>query len=264
LLGALRSTEKEKEMAVIIDHSFTLWSLAWDARNRAVEFAAKRPGDFASDATVAIILAAAATEGFINELAETVRIEQERPKLYSVWPPLIFFADAHDELENSKEKDKRRGSTGEKYLAAAEKLSGSAFKKGDQPYQDFATLMRLRDLHMHLRPQDRDGPIAHGPGEEPTITIIRPEGRIAFIKSLMAKGLTWKCDDDTEVGASWLNLLQTASMADWACRAALNMIRAILGMIPDGPADTARMFKQDFRRRTDDWISASPALGGKK
>jgi hypothetical protein len=251
-------------MPVIIDHSFTLWSLAWDARNRAVEVEAKWPGDFASDATVAIILAAASTEGFINELAETVRIERERPELFSVWPPLIDFADAHEELENPKEKDKRRGSTGEKYLAAAQKLSGTAFKKRDQPYQDLATLLRLRDLHMHLRPLDKVGPVENGPSEEPTITITRPEGRIAFIRGLMGTGLTWKCDDDAQIGTSWLNLLQTASMAEWACRAALNIIRAILGMIPDGPADTARMFKKDFLQRTDDWMAASTPLRGKR
>jgi bifunctional non-homologous end joining protein LigD len=71
----------------------------------------------------------------------------------------------------------------------------------------------------------------------------------------------WPPGDDSEVGTSWLNLLQTASMADWACRAALNMIRAILDMIPDRPGDTAWVFKHDYRNRTDAWIATSSWKG---
>jgi hypothetical protein len=218
----------------------------------------KNPRDFASDATVAIILSAASAEGFINELADTVRIELERPQLYSVLPQLTMFADAHEQLENPKEGP--RGSTGDKYLAASEKLSGSPFTRGANPYQPFATVMRLRDLHMHLRSRDRDGLIDNGPDQEPTITISSPEGRIAFIKSLVQMGLTWQWDDDARIGASWLNLLQTAKMADWCCRASLNIIRAVLDLIPDSLSDTSRMFKRDFRGRTDEWIKMSPTL----
>jgi hypothetical protein len=240
-------------MPILVDHSYTLWSLAWDARNRAVNIAVKHSTDFASDATVAIILAAASTEGFINELADAVRLQLERPDFYSVSPQLSAFADAHDQLED------RRGSTGEKYIVAAEKLSGTPFDKGSKPYQPFATLMRLRDRHMHLRSRDNDGIIDNGPRKEPTITISRPKGDIAFIQCLMQAGLTWK-GDNPEIGISWLNLLQTARMAEWACKAALDIIRAVLAMIPDGLADPASIFRHDFLGRTDYWIRDSPPL----
>ena len=216
----------------------------------------KHPTDFAGDATVAIILAAASTEGFINELADAVRVEREQPQLYPVSPQLIAFADAHEQLEDPKKG--RKGSTAGKYLDASEKLSGAKFPKGTEPYQAFAKLMRLRDLHMHLRSRDSDGAIENGSYEEPSITITSPEGRIAFIKSLMQMGLTRECNDEANIGTSWLNLLQTAKMANWACFAALNIIRAVLDMIPNRLSDTASMFKNDFRRRTDDWIQNSP------
>ena len=74
----------------------------------------------------------------------------------------------------------------------------------------------------------------------------------------MQMGLTRECNDEANIGTSWLNLLQTAKMANWACFAALNIIRAVLDMIPNRLSDTASMFKNDFRRRTDDWIQNSP------
>lgn len=233
-------------MPILVDHSYTLWSLAWDARNRAMQAG---PSMFASDATVAIIIAAAAAEGFINELADVVQAEEDVNRTlaergesarYFVLPGLSAFARAHEELE------KARRSTTDKYLAASECL-GQRFDRGGQPYQDFATLMRLRDVHMHLRNRDRDGPIEHPSRGEPTMTFLPPEGRIAFIRSLQQRGLTWKADD-AQLGASWLTLLQTKEMAEWACGAALAIILAVLDMIPDRLGDTALMFKQDFRR----------------
>jgi hypothetical protein len=198
------------------------------------------PEMFASDATVAIIMAAAAAEGFINELADVVQAEEGAPANYFVLPGLSTFTRAHEQLE------KAHGRTTDKYLAASECL-GRRFDRGGQPYQDFATLMRLRDVHMHLRNLDRDGPVEIPSGEEPIITILPPEGRIGFIRGLQQRGLTWKADE-AQFGASWLTLLQTKEMADWACRAALNIILAVLDMIPDRLDDTSRMFKQDFRR----------------
>ena len=134
----------------------------------------KHPTDFAGDATVAIILAAASTEGFINELADAVRVEREQPQLYPVSPQLIAFADAHEQLEDPKKG--RKGSTAGKYLDASEKLSGAKFPQGHRALSGFCEAHAFTDLHMHLRSRDSDGAIENGSYEEPSITITPRKG----------------------------------------------------------------------------------------
>jgi len=49
---------------------------------------------------------------------------------------------------------------------------------------------------------------------------------------------------------SWLNMLQTAEIAVWACDTAKNIILAILNLVPDTypeGADPVLMFKQMSR-----------------
>jgi hypothetical protein len=50
------------------------------------------------------------------------------------------------------------------------------------------------------------------------------------------------------LGMSWLEALQTDKMASWACETALNMMLALLEMIPDSPGDPAHYFKTQLRR----------------
>lgn len=114
-------------------------------------------------------------------------------------------------------------------------------------------LMRLRDMHMHLRNRDKDGPVENPSSDEPTITILPPEG---VIKALRQRGLTWQ-SDDPRTGVSWLSSLQTKDIAEWACHATLNAILAILDLVPDRPDDTSLMFKRDFRRHAGTTKSGS-------
>jgi hypothetical protein len=51
-----------------------------------------------------------------------------------------------------------------------------------------------------------------------------------------------------EVGASWLDALETENVASWACTASLTMILAVLDMMPDSAAgDPAHYLKHRFR-----------------
>jgi hypothetical protein len=249
-------------MPLSVDNSFAMWTLAWDARNRAVEGTRKSPGDPTGDTIATIIQAAASAEGFINELADAVRIEEEvnagllrqkQSRRYPVPPHLSSFEKEHANIEN------RHGHTTEKFVAAFEKLAGQSFR-GTQFSQDFADLMRLRDMLMHLRTRDREGPVDALGGQEPTITIQPPEGRIKFIKRFMQKGLTRIEKDAIEVGTSWFNLIQTAKMANWACHSARAIILKVLDQIPDSPSDPSGIFKHDFRNRAEKLINESPPL----
>jgi hypothetical protein len=206
--------------------------IAWGARDRA--FAAKTDQmNWSSDATIAIILSAAATEGFINELAELVNGRKKCADAFRISPQVSAFGDALEEAERS------RASIRLKYLIASQTLSGQMFDKGKHPYQDFERLIKLRDDHMHLKPLDTE-PVSEG-----GVLVTKPP---PYIEAFTAQGLAQKVDKG--VSLAWLHRVQTAEMADWACRTALNIILAVLDMFPDGNhmKDMSYGFKRVFRQ----------------
>jgi hypothetical protein len=214
-------------MPGIVYQSFALWSLACDARERAGETLRADPHAYARDATVAVVLAAASTEAFINEFTESVLLYQ-RSK------------DCQDEVTPSvgscatilKEVDRDRGSISQKYLWAAYLLSGKCFDKGKNPYQDFKLLIDLRNSLMHLKPDDDLTYSEHG------AIVITPSETIEVLQRRKFA---------REDNASGFNLIQTEKVAEWACNAAKHIILAVLNMIPDEPAGPAWSLKVAFR-----------------
>lgn len=166
-----------------------------------------------SDAFVAIILAAAATEAFINELAELVSITRIRLD-ETLTDEQRSFADVIRKLES----ERPRGALQKKYLGAAEAL-GSPFDPGSNPFQDFNTLVKLRDSLMHVKPN--------------TDTEVDSDGRLrtpmpAHIRALQQRGLARR---DTNI--SWFDALLTQEIADWAPATARTIMLAVLDQFPD-------------------------------
>jgi len=127
-------------------HSYELFLIARKAAKDA-RADASRPNALTTDSIVAVVMAAAAAEGFLSELAYHVEIMR---KSLADWAPgavttqLGACADAMRELE--------RQPLAEKYLKASESLSGRPFDKGCAPLQDFVDLVRVRDEVMHVKP----------------------------------------------------------------------------------------------------------------
>ncbi len=220
-------------MPGIIVHSGFLFGTARDARDRAIAAVRADSQVWPSDTIVAIVLAAVATEAFINELVEMVALDRDISNPIS--PLLRAFADALQEIEEA------RGSLLLKYLIASQTLSGSTFNKEINPYQDFATLVTLRNDLMHVKPRDT---FTHSGGGS---TLIEPP---KYIRNLQQHRLARPPEES--VGMSWLNIIQTAEMAIWACDAAYNIILAVLDFIPDNPVpslDPSSMFKTIFRKK---------------
>jgi hypothetical protein len=220
-------------------HCGHLFGLAREARDRTVKAVNESPQVLVwpGDAIVTIIMAAATTEAFINELTEMVALHRDAAhrRSFPISPQLCAFANALEEIE------KDHGSLQLKYIVASQMLSGRSFDKGQKLYQDFACLVRLRNDIMHLKPQDN---FDH---EEGGKTTIRPP---KHIQALQQRKLALKPPEGI-AGMSWFNTLMTPAMADWACSTALNIILEVLAMIPDGPrpgADPTENFKQAFRR----------------
>jgi hypothetical protein len=200
-------------------HSGFLWGTACEARDRAVVAVRENAQVWPADTIVSIVLAAATTEAFINELTELVALQRDAAhrRTNPISLPLRAFADALQEIEES------RGSLALKYLIASQTLSGSTFDRGANPYQDFATLINLRNDLMHLKPRDTFLEPDNGlPG------VIQPP---RYIRGLQQRGLAHTPPEG--VGMSWLNMLQTAQMAVWACDTADTIILAVLNFIPD-------------------------------
>ena len=116
---------------------------------------------------------------------------------------------------------------------AAQTLRGSPFDKGTNPYQDFSTLVTLRNDIMHLKPKDRVV-IASDGGQSVKVPM--------YIAALQQRGLA-----SSTVGMSWFDTIQTVKMASWAPKTAHEIILAVLDLIPDGPGDPTSMFKNIFR-----------------
>jgi len=135
-----------------------------------------------------------------------------------------------------QELEQARSTTLCKYLAAAPILSGTKFEKGRKLYQDFALLFKVRDALLHIKAVNQAGP----PEGELTIFTM-PDLVKTFQGRLLAK------PSQKTVGASWLDALETDKMASWACETALNMMLAVLDMVPDFPGDPTLHFKRQLR-----------------
>jgi hypothetical protein len=216
--------------SAIYTHFAQLFYLACEARDRCRR--AEAEGRFAGDAIVAIIIATAALEAFVNDLTTlSVSYVDRTPEIVQPDPVQAFAGVLREAVE-------ARVDIGSKYQLASSALSGRPFARHHQPYQDFAQLVRLRNWLIHLSPS-------------------APR----FVADFEQKQMTWPRDTYTHhtgaavpVGMSDVDLISTTAVAQWACDASHHMIWAVLSMFPDGLADPADMIKRTFVRDVPDSI----------
>lgn len=223
-------------MPLICCNCGQLLGLAFEARDRALKAVQADPKAWPGDAVVTLVMASAAAEGFINEIAELVGVTTtiRRQQGASVPPILVAFADAVAAVE------KERGSTQEKYLAGARAL-GKPFDKGLPLYQDFATLLAIRNDLMHLKPRDRlkEGEERHAGGS--------PVEWPKYVVPLQRRGLA-RHPSSPGAAASWFELLKSEKLASWACQSAHAIMLETVNLVPDSPADPAEDMKRIVQR----------------
>jgi hypothetical protein len=207
-------------------HSVQILLIAINAWGRAIEDA-KRPNALTTDSILAIVMAAASTEAFINEFAEYVRtLQRDMVPPETPWEKLQLAAASVAEIEE------QRGSVEEKYDATWQALAGEPIKRGESPYQDFRDLVGLRNAIMHVKTARED--------EAHTGT------RITDV--LAQKGIAFKGG----IGQlPWFYRLETPAVAAWACEAARAIIVGVLDLIPDSNRphfDPTWMWKEQFRK----------------
>ncbi len=215
-------------------HAGTVMLTAHRMRNRVIaEENAKRAAGEAlimlPDATAAVMLAAAASEAFINEFAEEISMRRQHTAHWNPLPQLsplmAAAADAVLDLEF------RHGKTQEKYAAAAKAL-GQPLDKGAMPFQEFDRLFKLREALMHVHPVR--------PTENHTGTQVADELAVRNIA----------LQNGPHASFAWYDRVGTAEVARWACRATLTMVLAILARVPpsENPMDPLQLARTLYRR----------------
>jgi hypothetical protein len=212
-----------------------IFGQAWEAYKRTLGAASDR--DWGQrDALSAVILAAAAAEAFINELAELAR--QEANGDTQRWPPPQPQLEAPATAVMDVERG--RGSTSEKFAVAIEALTGQAPDLGRKPFQDLVLLMRAKDGLMHakldVRPTPADGLTSNLP---------------SVVKQLRSKNITAM---DADLAAD--DALSTRAVARWACASAAAVVQAVIAAVPSGMGGARSL---DFElKHFEKWFTLPP------
>lgn len=223
----------DENRAVPIGISFCawhLWNVAADAAQRSRDVRRVHPDACTADTLAAVSLSVVAAEAFINEfgyeLAEAGNLYREADGadlLGRVGSLLRQLEDDHAKLES-------------KYVLASHMLPGKPFVPGEQPFQDFKKLIRIRNDLTHVKV---DG--------------VRP-----YLEDFMRRGWAHNRPDDEVKLAGWLFQLETPQIACWACRASHATVWDLVSRLRQVPGVLAEMV---HRRASCQWETT---LGDKR
>jgi hypothetical protein len=193
------------------------------------------------EALSSILLAVISCEGFINELAALARhiiIVDKGP----AW--LKALGEMLDQAEDS------RASTESKFQLVKFILTGEPFDKGAKPFQDFATLIEIRNALVHAKPSaatlERDG--------KGNILWTRPKllQRLQSSNVIRVeeefKALLEERSDIEILTTNTTAQLTSKTVAVWACRTVSATVNAILDSVPSD-SSFASTLETDYRKR---------------
>jgi hypothetical protein len=200
-----------------------------------------REGRHERSALVSVMFSAISVEAFLNETPELAEDSEQAPGPH---PPAVrAFAAVLREAEDSY------ASTLLKANLARLTLSGTAFERGAQPFQDFALLMRVRDELVHLKPT--------GFTSDDGTRVGHPGSGSAVLKHLKSKNVLMEPEveegerpEDFTVSARFISMIGTPAMARWACLTTATMVHEIISIAPDGEfkAVLRRAYEENFRK----------------
>jgi hypothetical protein len=194
--------KSEKGLQVVYS-AWDIWNIAADAAQRATEMKAANPNLITADTVNAIIVAATATEAFINELSNMLSTLDILGRIVVPITPVDWkgVGEVLEQLENA------HAPVTTKYLLASILLPNASLSVEKEPYQDFNKLIRVRNDFVHPRAQT----------EAPK-----------YFKTFVDRGWAYNKDTDEIKLVGWMNQLRTPQVAQWACRAAHNIIYNIV------------------------------------
>lgn len=183
--------------------------------------AAARAGSSTDDAVVATLFAAFAVEAWVNELLYRVRTARDS----EVIGPL----ERLQPLIRSARLEERGTSLLTRVDVMGTVLQGGGWTLGQQPYQDLALLMEIRNSVVHQRP-------------ETTLIDVYEDAAGAFqfrqekLAPLGERLVAAKVIQRPAGGAiaPVLSLLQQPVVARWSVGVSVAVIRAVAGLLPPG------------------------------
>ncbi len=205
-----------------------LFEIAKRAYHNAKAATKNDRGHESEEPLIAIVFAAAAAEAFINEFAKHAEIYshlgKELAKLVDHTPDPEWTDPPTVDLLAAllPEAEKHKASPNSKYQIAKLVLTSKTFDGGGPPFQDFVSLMKLRNAIMHMDfDQIKSVKIGEVEVEYPGI-----------IKNLESKGILADIKSDKNTICSWLLLVRTPAVAKWACNATANIVKDIMDSVP--------------------------------
>lgn len=166
-------------------------------------------------ALISIVFAVASLEAFINESIELAADWSQNPKE----PPIVSaFAQIMQDF------DRLRVPTESRFQTAHWVLTGQPYNKGIQPYQDFALLMKVRNTLVHYKPD----PAVEIAAERVAATAL-PKSH-SILEPLRAKGVLAELPQGVQ--GSWILLIGTKAVAEWACHTTSQIVLDLLGKLP--------------------------------
>jgi hypothetical protein len=162
------------------------------------------------DALVSVVFAVATLEAFFNE------IEDEN------LPGLARALRA---------ADRDREVVAAKLNAISSLFTGTPYSKGKRPFQDLKLLLNLRNAVLHLKPRDEfefKGTLIQ-PGVVP---LVKVENEL--LEKLRSKNILARIPVSPPDQGTFLAVVRTAAVAQWACNTAVDVMQAVVRMIPAG------------------------------
>ena len=195
-------------------HAESLWSFAKKLAER-FEKSEREEDASRTPAGLSVILFAAMTvETFINELTELAAQEGRRDDRMKA------LADALEEIEES------RGSIRLKFLTVGLAL-GTPIRKGEEPYQSFNLLFKVRDAVVHLRPYRH------------TFTETGVEAEPRRLLDELHRQRKLISDPTSRPAQSFLSMIATSALCYWSVNTASAAVSHVVKLLPEG----------DFKKR---------------
>lgn len=176
---------------------------------------------------IATLFAAAALEGFVNELIEWAVLERERTATRKARES---FASVQDDFAVSlamclSTAEELRAKTEYKIQKISFMSTRKTMDKGGQPFQDYKLLFDLRDSIVHLKPEyfeiGTDSKIGHSKHSK-------------LVERLRQRKIPISVQSVDLDRLSWLEQISVPEVGKWAYNAAYFMTQHLVTELPDG------------------------------
>jgi hypothetical protein len=198
--------------AVLRAHSIDLLTAALNSHQNVRDAVRDDPRERPAQVLATIVMSCAAASAQIAEFGQDGMLRG------FTFPTSVLAAS-----RRVREEPEGRGRVLRQYIAAADAL-GSPLDRGRAPLQDAGCLFTLRNAMIHTSPLET---VDERTGE---LTMPGP------VRWLAHRGWLAEPDErDGDAPPSWMQLIRTVAVSEWAFRSAVALMRHHKRALPEGP-----------------------------